>query len=240
MTPQHCIGLLDLTTLSDTDTDDSVRALCAKAHGMHGSVAAVCLYPQFVKTAKAALAGTNIKVATVANFPTGKDNPSAVLVAIQTAIADGADEIDVVLPYESFVLGHLPHVSQFIEACKTQCGDTTLKVILESGILPSEGIVAAASQLCIDAGANFLKTSTGKVPIGATLDAAEAMLNTIKQNKKPVGFKASGGIRTWDDAQKYLALAEKIMGKDWVTPKTFRFGASSLLGDLVTVTEALG
>jgi deoxyribose-phosphate aldolase len=192
-------------------------------------VAAVCVYPAFVKQAVAALHGTSVNVATVINFPEGNHSLTSVTHAIQSALNEGAEEIDIVFPYPRYLAGEKTDVKEYLHACKLACGDHLLKVILETGALKDLHIIAAASELAIEAGADFLKTSTGKIAIGATLEAAAVMLQTIRnKSNDSVGFKVSGGVRTIPQALEYIALAEKIMGADWVTPAHFRIGASQL------------
>lgn len=231
---KQALSLIDLTSLDDNDTDEVITGLCQKAVTSHGEVAAVCVYSRFVKLAKKCLENTQVNIATVVNFPSGDQKLEAVLQETKQAIADGADEIDLVIPYKEYLAGDTETTSQFVSECKKVCGpNITLKVILETGALQQPEIITQASIDAIEAGANFLKTSTGKIAVGATIDAAELMLTAIKQSGKLVGFKASGGIRTVEQASQYLQLAGIIMGQDWVTPKTFRFGASSLLQDVL-------
>lgn len=215
------LSLLDLTSLNDTDTAETIDTLCQNAKS--NNVAAVCVYPKFVKQAADSLKNSDIKVATVVNFPHGNDSLETVQQDIVQAIQDGADEIDLVFP-------HVDDAHHFIQACKKTCGDRILKVILETGALKEKNLISKASQCALTAGADFLKTSTGKIEIGATLEAAETMLQEIKQSKRQVGFKASGGIRTAEQAMQYINLANRILGNGWVTPQTFRIGTSRLLG----------
>ncbi len=232
------IPLIDLTALNDTDTESSVAALCEKAVTPLGNVAAVCVYPQFVPLVSAQLAGGPIKIATVVNFPEGQQSLTDVLVDISRALADGANEIDIVIPYHRYLAGERHYLHDFVAAARAACGlDASLKVILETGALLDPAIIADASYDVLGAGADFIKTSTGKLSPGATLDAATTMLLVIKhassQLKHPVGIKVSGGIREWQQAANYIALADAIMGEDWVRPATFRIGASQLLDNLL-------
>ena len=231
------IQCLDYTSLNDTDTDDDVRTLCERAMTPMGNVAAICIFPDFVDFAKRTLVDPEIKIATVVNFPTGAEKIDRVLAVTRSVIFDGADEIDVVLPYSAYLAGEREACIDFLKAVKTACGDKVLKVILETGELADVKMIRQASDDAISAGADFLKTSTGKVKIGATLEAAEQMLNACRDHfektGKTVGFKASGGIRTKQDAVQYITLARSIMGENWVTPTTFRLGASSLLANLL-------
>lgn len=231
---RRAVGMLDLTSLNGDDSDRVVESLCARAVTPVGPVAAVCVWPRFVPTARKALAGTPVKVATVVNFPTGEADSAAVAAETRRAIGDGADEIDVVLPYRAFIDGARTQPINVLKACRESCGDKALmKVILESGAFPDAELLAWAARDAIAAGADFLKTSTGKSQPAATLEAAAVMLDSIYESGKPVGFKASGGIRDTAGAACFLALADHILGDGWATPATFRFGASSLLDALL-------
>ena len=234
--PEKIMALLDLTSLNATDTEATIIQLCQKAVNPLGSVAAVCIYPRFVKLARQQLADPRIHVATVSNFPKGTQSLSDTLNEINTAIADGADEIDVVMPYSAFLQGDKKYVRDFIAACKSNCDQQTLKVILETGVLTTPELIAEASHLAIDGGADFIKTSTGKQSIGATLEAASVMLHRIRSSEYEVGFKAAGGVRSVEQAQSYINLASHIMGSDWISPQTFRIGASQLVDHLLAIT----
>lgn len=231
------ISLVDLTNLDDRCTDADVAALCARA-AEHGT-AAVCVWPDFVRRATAALAGTGIGVATVVNFPTGDERPYAVGAVTGCAVDDGATEIDVVLPYRAFLAGDTPWVLDVLRTARVASAGAHLKVILETGELGDTETIAEATRLAIEAGADFVKTSTGKSPVSATIDAAATMLDVISQTTPAgghmVGLKPSGGIRTADQAAEYLTLAAGVMGESYLTPATFRFGASGLLDALLAV-----
>ncbi|MDP9196871.1 MAG: deoxyribose-phosphate aldolase [Pseudomonadota bacterium] len=233
---RRILSLLDLTSLNETDTDASISALCHKAVTRLGAVAAVCVYPRFVALAKKSLAGTGVRVATVANFPAGEACAAAIAEEAHAALHDGADEVDVVLPYGAFLDGHADLARDVLKAARQACGGAVLKVILESGAFPERAKLADACRLAVDCGTDFLKTSTGKRQPGATLDAAEVMLEACRNAGRRVGFKASGGVRDADTAQAYLALADRVMGTGWVTPATFRFGASGLLDAVLAGT----
>ncbi len=236
---RRALRCLDLTELSDTCSDQAVDALCAKALGPHGPVAAVCVWPQYVARARDALKGSGVRIATVVNFPAGGEDVERVVEDTEEALGDGAEEIDCVLPYRALLRGEADIAGEMVTALRDVVdGGRTLKVILETGALPDESTIAAASRLAIEAGADFLKTSTGKWPVSATAQAAQVMLNVIHAAGRPVGFKPSGGIRTLTDAKTYLDLADRIMGPAWVTPGTFRIGASSLYEALVAAIEA--
>jgi deoxyribose-phosphate aldolase len=206
----------------------------AKAQGPLGHVAAVCVLPHFVRQAVTEFAGTKIQVATVANFPEGTATLETVLIEIARVLQDGAQEIDVVFPYHRYLAGERQYAQQFIAACKAVCGhQVILKVILETGVLMDPAIIADASLDALTGGADFIKSSTGRVTQGATLEAAAAMLLVIrhaipKLDHMP-GIKVSGGIKDIEQAAHYLALADNIMGRDWVTSKTFRIGTSTLV-----------
>lgn len=233
------IGLIDLTTLSDTDTDQSVRTLSEKAVTPHGAVACVCVFQRFVPVVKNTLGNSQVKIATVANFPAGNDDINATTADIARSISLGANEIDVVLPWHRFLAGDDDFVSEFIQACKATCGEKIpLKVILETGALITAESIRLASILAINAGANFIKTSTGKISIGATLNAAESMLLAIRDTNPDVGFKASGGVRTIQDANAYRQLASDIMGPQWVDASHFRLGSSNLLTEILSEFNA--
>ncbi|OJA71038.1 deoxyribose-phosphate aldolase [Burkholderia ubonensis] len=223
------LHLVDLTSLNDDDTDARIDALAASADTPVGTPAALCVYPRFVATARAALAarGLALRIATVTNFPSGDLPPDAA--------ALGADEIDVVFPYRALLAGDAQIGRELVAQCRAAAAGKCLKVIVESGELREPALIRQASEIAIEAGADFIKTSTGKVPVNATLDAAAIMLDTIRESGRAVGFKAAGGVRTADEAAAYLMLAEQVFGPGWATPATFRFGASSLLANLLAV-----
>ncbi|NBJ11758.1 deoxyribose-phosphate aldolase [Microvirga arsenatis] len=229
---------LDLTDLTDTCTDQAIDALCKKALDPRGPVAAVCVWPQFVKRAQENLKGSTVRIATVVNFPAGGEDVSRVSDDTQEALSDGANEIDLVIPYEAVRRGDLGAAAEMVEAVRELVdGDRLLKVILETGELKDPKLIEAASLVAIEAGADFIKTSTGKTPVSATPEAAEIMLRAIRASGRPVGLKPSGGIRTVADAGVYLNLADQIMGPGWATPKTFRIGASSVYDALIAAIE---
>jgi len=235
-TAKEAIGLMDLTTLNDDDTDAKVIALCKQAQSPAGNTAAVCIYKQFIPVARETLdaQGTkNIKIATVTNFPHGSDDIASALAETKDAIALGADEVDVVFPYKALIAGDETVGYELVKACKEACGDILLKVIIESGELKTAELIQKASEIAINAGADFIKTSTGKVPVNATLEAAEIMLTVIKEKNQNIGFKAAGGVKDAKSAKAYLDLTREILGDDWVKPEHFRFGASSLLNNLL-------
>lgn len=236
-TAKRALSLLDLTDLTDDCDAAAIEKLCAQAQTPFGTTAAICIWPRFVAQARGILGpGHAVKIATVVNFPSGDLVVADVLAETKQAIADGADEIDLVIPYRDFISGDEGAVTDMVSAVKAVCKPPViLKTILETGELKDPALIREASDLAIAAGADFIKTSTGKVSVNATLQAAEIMLNAIKTSGKPVGFKPAGGVRTVTDAGEYLALAASILGEGWATPKTFRFGASGLLGDILSV-----
>ncbi|WP_163833186.1 deoxyribose-phosphate aldolase [Spartinivicinus ruber] len=235
---QQAIQLMDLTSLNDDDTVEKIIQLCQQAHNTAADTAAVCVYPQFVPIAKQTLKEMgcdNILVATVTNFPSGSDNIAAAEAETRAAVADGADEVDVVFPYRALMAGNEQVGAELVAACKKACGEKTkLKVIIESGELKNPALIEKASLISIQAGADFIKTSSGKVPVNATIEAAEIMLNAIKVTGSHCGFKAAGGVRNAEQAAEFLSLAKNILGSDWVNASHFRFGASSLLANLLT------
>ncbi|UUX48273.1 deoxyribose-phosphate aldolase [Nisaea acidiphila] len=234
----RALSMLDLTSLGEEDCPDIVAALLQRAETPAGNVAAVCIWPRFVAQAKSALESTGIRVATVANFPHGRPDVAGAVETTHQCVRDGADEVDVVWPYEAWLSGNREIARDLVAACKEECGDRAhLKVILETGRLQTDDAIAGSARDAIAAGADFIKTSTGKTKISATLEAAHIMLDAIRESGKPVGLKPSGGIRTSAQAAAFLHLADKVMGPDWATPETFRFGASSLLDDLLAALD---
>jgi deoxyribose-phosphate aldolase len=196
------------------------------------------VWPQFVKRAQENLKGSPVRIATVVNFPAGGEDVGRVTDDTQEALSDGANEIDLVLPYNAVRRGDLAVAREMVEAVRDLVdGGRLLKVILETGELKDAALIEAASRLSIEAGADFIKTSTGKTPVSATPEAAEIMLNAIKASGRNVGIKPSGGIRNVADAKGYLDLADRIMGQGWATPKTFRIGASSVYDTLIAAIE---
>lgn len=239
MNSKEIIGLIDLTNLDsnvppfEKGGAGGMLEFTQKAITPHGHVAAICIYSCFVKEAASLLKASSIKLVTVANFPEGNHSLVDVLNEIKQSISDGAEEIDVVFPYQAYLNGDREQAIAFVVRCKQQCGDVTLKVILETGALQDASLIANAAHDVIVAGADFVKTSTGKIPQGATLAAATAILKAIKNSHRPVGLKVAGGIREPQQAMQYIELAKSIMGETWPTPQTFRIGASSLLDKLI-------
>ena len=238
------ISMIDLTTLEGQDTPGKVKALCAKARRPDPSdptvppVAAVCVYPDLVATAKKALGNSGIKVASVATaFPSGRASLTVRVQDTRDAVAAGADEIDMVIDRGAFLSGRYAEVFDEIGAVKDACGGTHLKVILETGELATYDNVRRASWLAMLAGGDFIKTSTGKITPAATLPVTLVMLEAVRDFRdatgRQVGVKPAGGIRTTKDAIRYLVLVNETAGDDWLSPDWFRLGASSLLNDLL-------
>lgn len=238
------MSMLDLTTLDAKDTPGKVIQLCQKAIRPYDalpeipSVAAVCVYPNFVRIAKKALGNSGIKVAAVATaFPTGMSSTKFKLEETKWAVSEGADEIDMVISRGRFLAGDYNFVSDEIAAVKESCGEAHLKVILETGELSTLDNVRLASDLAMEAGADFIKTSTGKVQPAATLPVTLVMLEAIRdfyyRTGVKIGMKPAGGIQTAKLALQYLVMVKETLGEDWLSPDMFRFGASVLANDLI-------
>ncbi|SDG65789.1 deoxyribose-phosphate aldolase [Vibrio xiamenensis] len=238
----RALKLMDLTTLNDDDTDAKVIQLCHDAKTAVGNTAAICIYPRFIPIAKKTLReqGTpDVRIATVTNFPHGNDDIEIAVAETKAAVAYGADEVDVVFPYRALIAGDDKVGFELVKQCKQACGDILLKVIIETGELKEQALIKKASQIAIEAGADFIKTSTGKVPVNATPECARMMLEVIRDLNvaDKVGFKPAGGVRTAEDAAQYLAMADEILGDNWVDARHYRFGASSLLTNLLNTLE---
>ncbi len=244
------ISMVDLTTLEGNDTEGKVRSLCAKAVRPDPSdpgvpsVAAICVYPDLVATAVHALRGSTVAVASVATaFPSGRASLRTKLVDVGDAVAAGASEIDMVIDRGAFLAGHYQQVFDEIVAVKQACGNAHLKVILETGELVTLDNVRRASWLALAAGADFIKTSTGKISPAATPPVALVMLQAVRDfaalTGDQRGVKLAGGIRTSKEAVRFLVMVKETAGTDWLTPALFRFGASSLLNDLLVQRHKL-
>ena len=235
---RQALQLMDLTSLNEDDTPEAIIALCQQARTEAGNTAAICIYPRFIPLARKTLQSlglNDVTIATVTNFPAGDDDVAIAVAETRAAVAYGADEVDVVFPYRALMAGNETVGAELVKRCKEACGaNVLLKVIIESGELKDEALIRRASEIAIDAGADFIKTSTGKVPVNATTESARIMLETIRDSGKTnVGFKPAGGIKTAEDAAVHLELADTIMGPEWVDRNHYRFGASSLLGNLL-------
>lgn len=234
---RRALACLDLTDLAPSGGSADIDGLCARAVSPHGPVAAVCVLPRFVAQARAALAGTGVRVATVINFP-GGDRPDDFMQAmVADVLDDGAEEIDLVIPWRQLLLGQSAPVAACVRRVRRATGTVTLKTILETGKLGAQGLIREAAEIAVAEGTDFLKTSTGTVDINATPEAVAVLLEVIRGAGRPVGLKPSGGIRTTVDAAGYLAQADAVMGPDWAGPATFRLGASSLLDALIATIE---
>ncbi len=238
------LNMIDLTTLEGADTDEKVKQLCYKAVHLHDSIpnlpttAAVCVYPNFVKTAVKALKGSNVKVASVATaFPSGHSSREIKLMDTKIAVDNGAHEVDMVISRGKFHSGEYNFVHDEIAAIKEACGKARLKVILETGELGTFDKVRRASDIAMDAGADFIKTSTGKIKPAATLPVTLVMLEAIKDHYyntgRMVGMKPAGGISNSKLALQYLIMVKETLGGQWLTNEWFRFGASSLANDVL-------
>ena len=238
------IRTTDLTTLEGADTPGKVAALCSKAirpdpgDPSVPSTAAICVYPNLVPTARERLRGTGVKVAAVATgFPSGQYPTKLKVADVRSAIELGADEIDMVIDRGAFLSGHYAKVYDEIVQVKEACGDVHLKVILETGELGTYDNVRRATLLAIAGGADFVKTSTGKINPAATLPVALCMLEAVRdvheETGRRIGFKAAGGIRQAKQAIQHLVLVHETLGPDWLTPDLYRLGASSLLNDIL-------
>jgi deoxyribose-phosphate aldolase len=247
------ISMIDLTTLEGSDTPGKVRSLCAQArrpdpdHPDVPPVAAVCVYPDLAGTAVQALRGSGVHVAAVATaFPSGRSSREVKLADTRLAVEAGAGEIDMVIDRGAWLTGRYGQVFEEIAAVKEACGDAHLKVILETGELAGYDDVRRASWLALLAGGDVIKTSTGKISPAATLPVVQVMLQAVRDWRRATGelrgVKAAGGIRSSKDAIRHLVAVNEVAGPDWLTPDLFRFGASSLLNDLLRQrrSQALG
>ncbi|WP_081982572.1 deoxyribose-phosphate aldolase [Streptacidiphilus albus] len=249
------ISMIDLTTLEGADTPGRVRSLCAKAvrpdpgDPTAPSTAAVCVYPDLAATARAALLGSTVRVAAVATaFPSGRAGLPVKLADTAEAVAAGADEVDMVIDRGAFLSGRYLEVFETVRAVKAACarpdgGSAHLKVIFETGELQTYDNVRRACWLAMSAGADFIKTSTGKVAVNATPPVTLVLLEAVRDYRAAtgvqIGVKPAGGIRTTKDALKYLVLVNEVLGDDWLSPEWFRFGASGLLNDLLMQRQKL-
>ncbi|PHS54372.1 MAG: deoxyribose-phosphate aldolase [Lutibacter sp.] len=238
------LSMVDLTTLEGKDTKGKVQQLCYKAMHPHDilknipTVAAICVYPSYVRVAKNALQGSDIHVASVATaFPSGQSKLQVKLDDTKFAVEEGADEIDMVISRGEFLSGNYQYVFDEIAAVKEACGKAHLKVILETGELDTLNNVRKASEIAMYAGADFIKTSTGKIQPAATMPVTYVMLDAIKEfylkTGKMIGMKPAGGISTSKIALQYLVMLNEVLGNQWMNKKYFRFGASSVLNDIL-------
>jgi len=226
---QALIGLLDVTRLQEDDTPTTFGQWLGATFAASALPAAYCVYPQFLTQTQQFLsaAGVQLPLATVVNFPSGDLPLPTVLAEITNAIELGAAEIDAVLPYRALMAGKVTQVTEFMQAVRQACGELCLKIIIESGELATADLIGQATELAIAGGADFVKTSTGKVDVGVTLDAARVILQIIAKSNQPVGFKASGGVRTPEFARQIVDLSQET-GKSTPTAAHLRIGASAL------------
>ncbi len=236
---------IDLTSLNANDSSESIWKLVEKINDFEGSrpdmenVAAVCVFPNFVTTIKDALTA-DVKIASVAGgFPFAQTFPEIKIAEVSLAVADGAEEIDIVINSGAFLEHDFETFSVEIQEIKDACRDATLKVILETGLLKTPVNIKSAAILAMYSGADFIKTSTGKIYEGATPEAVYVMCEAIKEyfvmHDKKIGIKVSGGIKTPQDAVKYYTIIKEMLGKEWLTPEYFRIGASSLAGNILEI-----
>jgi deoxyribose-phosphate aldolase len=233
---RRLLPLIDLTSLNESDDDAAIARLIARAWTPFGHVAAVCVWPKFIAAARKALRGHRVPIAVVVNFPLGTGTVEAVTLETADAIAAGADEIDVVFPFRAFLEGDRCLGPDLLAACRKACVGHVMKVILETGQLESVEAIGAAARMAVASGADFLKTSTGKIQPGATLKSAAVLMDVIAQARadgKTVGLKASGGIRRMEEALAYLNLFEDRLGAGSARADCFRIGASSLIDEVL-------
>jgi deoxyribose-phosphate aldolase len=234
---RRIVSVMDLTSLNETDDEAAILRLSRLAVSKAGTVAAVCTWPRLIPVARNALRGTGVRMAAVANFPAGAASVEQAAAETAAAVADGADEVDVVFPYRALLAGDAAAGLALVQRCRGACGDRALlKVILESGQLGSLDLLRCAADIAVAGGAHFLKTSTGKTLPGATPEAAAVLLEVIAQSRdrgSAVGLKVSGGIRTFAAARDFLDQYERRFGSGSATPASFRIGASTLIGDLL-------
>ena len=244
---KEMLGLLDMTTLEGSDTEERVVGLCKRSmfsdlDPSFPDAAAVCVYPALVRVARKALEGTGLAVASVAGgFPAGQTSLRVKLQEVRWAIEEGAGEIDTIISRGKLLEGRTTEAFEEVAAIREACGNVHLKVILETGELPSVHWIRKASELAIEAGADFIKTSTGKLNVGATPEAFLIMLDTIREylekTGKSIGIKPAGGIRTPAQAYTYYRMVSHVLGSDWLNKNYFRIGASSLADALISTIQ---
>ena len=244
-----CYSAIDLTTLSCSDSVESVTAFARKAVEFYtnypaiANVASICIYPPFVETVGLAVDDTPMRITSVAGgFPSSQTFLEVKMLETAMAVENGADEIDIVLNVGKMLEGHYDEVANEVEVIRTEMSpEVVLKVIIESGVLKTPDLIRKASLLSMFAGADFVKTSTGKIDVSATPEAAVVMCQAIRdyyrKTGRKVGFKPAGGVRSAEDAALYYTIVEEILGKEWLTPELFRIGASSAANNLLTAIE---
>lgn len=245
---KRCLAAVDLTTLSCSDSAESVAALARRAAEFYidypdlQNVASICVYPPFVENVGLAIDGTPMRITSVAGgFPSSQTFLEVKMLEVAMAIENGADEVDIVLNVGEILAGNYDEAANEVEVLREESEGATLKVILETGALRSPGLIYNAALLSMAAGADFIKTSTGKIDIGATPEAAVVMCQAIseyfRKTGRRVGFKAAGGVRTKEDAVLYYTIVKELLGEEWLTPELFRIGASSLANSLLSAIE---
>lgn len=244
-----CYSAIDLTTLSCSDSVESVTAFARKAVEFYtnypaiANVASICIYPPFVETVGVVVDGTDMRITSVAGgFPSSQTFLEVKVLEVAMAVENGADEIDIVLNVGKMLEGHYDEVANEVEVIRAEMSpEVVLKVIIESGALKTPDLIRKASLLSMFAGADFVKTSTGKIDVSATPEAAVVMCQAIRdyyrKTGRKVGFKPAGGVRSAEDAALYYTIVEEILGKEWLTPELFRIGASSAANNLLTAIE---
>ena len=245
---KFCYSAIDLTTLSCTDSVESVQAFVRKAVDFYEkyphipNVASICVYPSFVETVGLEIDGTPMRITSVAGaFPSSQSFVEVKALEVAMAIENGADEIDIVLNPGMMLSGHEAEAASEVELLREEAADVVLKVIIESGALKTPELIRRASLISMFAGADFIKTSTGKIDVAATPEAAFVMCHAIKDyynlTGRKVGFKAAGGVKTPEDAALYYTIVEEILGEEWLTTDLFRIGASSAANNLISAIE---
>lgn len=245
---KFCFSAIDLTTLSPCDSEESVAAFARRAaefaldYPEIPNVASICVYPPFVETVGLEIDATPLRITSVAGgFPSSQTFLEVKMLEVAMAVENGADEVDIVLNVGKILSGSLDEAANEVEVLREESEDATLKVILETGALRTPELIRQASLLAMQAGADFIKTSTGKIDVAATPEAAVVMCHAIKdyyaKSGRQVGFKAAGGIRTAEEAALYYTIVKEILGEEWLTPELFRIGASSLANNLLSAIE---
>ena len=245
---RRILGLLDYTSLNVTDSKSTIQNICEKVNNYSYAFpdlpyfAAICVYPRFVSLLKDSLDAPSVKIASVAGgFPSSQTATAVKLAEVKQALEEGADEIDIVMPLGEFLEGNRKYINDEISSIKSIMGDRYLKVIIESGVLSDPELIYDASILAMESGADFIKTSTGKEKVSASLEAVYVMCSAIKNfyhaSGKMIGIKPAGGIATAEDAVSYYSLVEMVLGKEWLLPETFRIGASRLANNLLSEVE---
>ena len=245
---KFCFSAIDLTTLSPCDSEESVAAFARRAaefaldYPEIPNVASICVYPPFVETVGLEIDATPLRITSVAGgFPSSQTFLEVKMLEVAMAVENGADEVDIVLNVGKMLSGSLDEAANEVEVLREESDGATLKVILETGALRTPELIRQASLLAMQAGADFIKTSTGKIDVAATPEAAVVMCHAIKDyyamSGRQVGFKAAGGIRTAEEAALYYTIVKEILGEEWLTPELFRIGASSLANNLLSAIE---